>query len=95
MKRYRHLVAYDIRDQKRLRLVHRVMKGFGMPFPYSVFLCDLTSAERLDLLKQLTAIIEAGEDTIAAVDLGDPKNEHLFTFLGPRPSMPRSGPTIV
>lgn len=95
MKRSRHLVAYDIRDPKRLRRVHRVMKGFGMPFQYSVFLCDLTSAERFDLLVELEAIIDRSEDCVAAVELGDPSSGDLFTFLGPRPALPTSGPKIL
>lgn len=32
MARKRYIVAYDIREPKRLRDVHAVMKGFGYPF---------------------------------------------------------------
>jgi CRISPR-associated protein Cas2 len=33
------LVCYDICEPKRLRRVHKVMKGFGEPWQYSVFFC--------------------------------------------------------
>ncbi len=95
MRRTRHMVAYDIREPKRLRLVHRVMKGFGMPFQYSVFLCDLTSAERYELLSELERIIDRSEDCVAAVELGDPDDSGIFTFLGPRPAMPTGKPKIL
>jgi len=95
MKRSRHLVAYDIRDPKRLRQVHKIMKGFGMPFQYSVFLCDLTSADRFRLLQDLEDVIDQSKDCIAAVELGDGYDTSMFTFLGPIPSLPAKGPTIL
>jgi len=66
-----------------------------MPFQYSVFLCDLTKAERFELWTELEDIIDRSEDTIASVELGDPSTSKAFTFLGPRPDMPRQGPTII
>ena len=32
-----HLVSYDIRDPKRWRRVHRLLKGYGRSVQYSVF----------------------------------------------------------
>lgn len=95
MKRHRYLVAYDIRDPKRLRRVHRVVKGFGIPFQYSVFVCDLTSAERFDLLTELESIIMQSQDCVASVRLGDADDDKMFTILGPAPTMPSSGATII
>ena len=45
MRRGRYLVAYDIRDPRRLREVHRIVKGYGVSLQYSVFVCDLTFKE--------------------------------------------------
>lgn len=56
MKRTRYLVAYDIRDPFRLRKVHKIVRGFGDSMQYSVFVCDLTSAERVRLIERLGAL---------------------------------------
>jgi CRISPR-associated protein Cas2 len=37
--RHRYIVAYDIRDEVRLRRVHDVVRGYGIRLQYSVFLC--------------------------------------------------------
>jgi CRISPR-associated protein Cas2 len=47
--RTRYLLTYDIREPRRLRRVHQVAKDFGDPLQYSVFVCDLTEIELLDL----------------------------------------------
>lgn len=95
MRRSRYLVAYDIRDPKRLRSVHKSVTGFGFPMQYSVFLCDLTSAERLDLLQSLEDTIDPVKDCIAVINLGDPDDTRHFMFLGSPPVLPRSGPAIL
>lgn len=95
MKRQRHLVAYDIRDPKRLRQVAKIMEGFGIRMQYSVFVCDLTSRERLDLFTALDEVVDPTVDCVAAVELGDPNDRRAFTFLGPAPALRPSGPMIV
>ena len=49
MSRRRYVVAYDIREPKRLRQVHSAMKAFGYPLQYSVFVCDLDGMERVSV----------------------------------------------
>ena len=95
MKRRRCLVAYDIADPKRLRLVHKKVLGYGDAMQYSVFVCDLTSAERSDLLNDLIEIIDSSVDRIAVVDLGDPLVVKALKFLGRPPLLPSSGTTVV
>ena len=41
-----YLVCYDVRDPKRLRKVHRVMKAYGEAWQYSVFWCTLWAVDR-------------------------------------------------
>lgn len=97
MARRRYLVAYDIRDPDRLRAIHGCMKGYGDPLQYSVFLCDLDGMERLGMVRDLRAIMNEWEDSVAIVDLGDPARQgtDCFEFLGVTWGLPRSGPTIV
>ena len=95
MLRRRYLVAYDIRDPKRLRQVHKVVKGFGFAMQYSVFVCDLDARERASLMELLLKVADTRIDSVAMVDLADPHDPRPFTFLGPHELLPRTGPTIV
>jgi CRISPR-associated protein Cas2 len=95
MERRRSLVAYDIADPKRLRLVHKKVLGYGDAMQYSVFVCDLTSAERADLLNDLIEIIDPSVDRIAIIDLGDQRVANALKFLGRPPLLPSSGTTVV
>lgn len=96
--RRRYLVAYDIRDDARLRQVHGVAKSFGSPLQYSVFVCDLSRQERLAMELELRATMLLTVDSVVFVDLGeaDGRGHECFRFLGYRPyDLPRGGPMIV
>lgn len=95
--RRRFLVAYDIRDDKRLRRVHKTMKAYGWPMQYSVFVCDLDRLEYFDMETALAAEIHHGEDSIAMIDLGDPaeRGRQCFAFMGAAPTLPTAGPVIL
>ena len=94
MRRVRHLVAYDIRDPVRLRRVHKIVKGFGDSMQYSVFVCDLTVAERAALMQRLIDAMDTAADRVALVELGDPRDERPFIFVGNRPRLPAEGPLV-
>ncbi len=95
--RQRFLVAYDIRDDKRLRQVHRTMKGFGWAMQYSVFICDLDVMELTEMRTELSGIIHHGSDSIAIIDLGPPeeRGSKCFSFMGQNEPLPTSGPVII
>lgn len=95
--RRRFLVCYDIRDPKRLRQVHKTMKGFGWPMQYSVFICDLDRQEYLEMESRLGCVIHHGVDAIAMIDLGEPveRGRKCFSFMGQMPALPTSGPVII
>lgn len=97
MARRRYLVAYDIRDPHRLRKIHTAMKGFGDPLQYSVFLCDLDPSERVVMRSELRRIMNEREDSVAIVDLGEPRGRGIdsFEFLGVTMPLPETGPRIV
>lgn len=95
MKRARYLVAYDISDPRRLRAVHKVVRGFGDSMQYSVFVCDLTTAERYQLVAALIDVIDRRADRVAIVTLGDGGSDSMFWFLGAKPALPTAGSRIV
>jgi CRISPR-associated protein Cas2 len=70
--RTRYLLAYDIRDQRRLRRVHRVATDFGEPLQYSLFVCDLTQVELSRFKSALLDEMKTTEDSVSIFDLGAP-----------------------
>lgn len=97
MPRRRYLVAYDIRDDRRLRAVQRTMNSYGWRMQYSVFICDLDPMEAFALRKAIDDIINHVLDSVAIIDLGRPdeRGRSCFEFMGARPQLPVSGPLIL
>lgn len=65
-----YLVCYDIRDDKRLRKVHRLMKAYGEAWQYSVFYCTLRAIDRVRLENEARGLMNLKEDQLLIVDLG-------------------------
>lgn len=63
------LIAYDIRDPRRLVRVHRYLRDYATPIQYSVFLYRATSARIPHLLRGLERHIEPLEDDVRAYPL--------------------------
>lgn len=95
--RRRWLVAYDIRDDVRLRRVHDIVRSHGDRLQYSVFLCDLTPIEKLNLKSGLRGVINQHADSVMFIDLGEHGRPASATieFMGTSPPMPTNGPTIL
>lgn len=64
-----HLVAYDIREQKRLRKVALACEDFGIRVEYSVFECDLSERDFHGFWSILNDIIDQDEDCILAYQI--------------------------
>mgnify|MGYP001176714400 CR=1 FL=1 len=97
MARQRYVVAYDIRDDRRLRQVHKRMKNFGYPLQYSVFVCDLDGMEKVALRREIGEAIHYGVDSVVIIHLGEPtgRGTDCFEFLGTGRSLPEVGSRIV
>ena len=95
--RRRYLVCYDIRDEARLRRVHKTVKGFGWSMQYSVFICDLDRVELLRLEEALLDVVNQHVDSVAFIDLGNPRERgrECFSFMGRRQPLPKSGAVIL
>lgn len=94
--RTRHLLAYDIREPKRLRRVHQVAKTYGDPLQYSLFVCDLSKSELLLLRRDLGIEMDPTVDSVAIFDLGPPMTRGIecVAFLGAQRPLPELGPAI-
>lgn len=65
-----YVVTYDICEPKRLRRVYRIMLGYGDHLQYSVFRCELTARERVELEALLSAVMHHRQDQVLFIDLG-------------------------
>jgi CRISPR-associated protein Cas2 len=94
MARRRFLIAYDIREPKRLRRVCRTMEEYGERLQYSVFICDLSRTELVHARRQVETEMNLNEDSVVIVDLGDTDSAR-FTFVGRRSPLPTNDTKIV
>jgi CRISPR-associated protein Cas2 len=94
--RTRYLLAYDIREPRRLRRVHRVAKDFGEPLQYSLFVCDLTRVELSRLKGSLLEEMKTTEDSVSIFDLGPPSSRGVqcIEIIGRRRDLPTDDPAI-
>ncbi len=65
-----YIVSYDVTDDKRLRKVFKLMLGYGDHLQYSVFRCELSDRERIELVEKLTKVIKNDEDQVLFFPLG-------------------------
>ncbi len=68
--RQRYIVTYDVADPRRLRLVFKLLKGYGEHLQFSVFRCDLTAMRLAQMKAALMNIIHAQEDQVLIIDVG-------------------------
>ncbi len=63
------LVAYDIREPRRLRRVHRCLRKLGLPAQYSAFTVEADDAAIADHLARLERLIDTRVDDLRAYHL--------------------------
>jgi CRISPR-associated protein Cas2 len=79
-----YLVCYDISNDARLRRVYRAMRGYGDHLQLSVFRCELSARERVEMILQLSELIDHDADQILVVDIGpaDGRASQVFEAIG-------------
>ncbi len=95
MARRRYLVAYDIRDDRRLRSIAACMEGYGTRIQYSVFVCDLSDQEKIIMRGDIEALMRSSEDSVMVIDLGHAGDSTRFLFLGHHEKLPSSTALII
>ena len=95
MARRRYLVAYDIREDRRLRSIAGCMEGYGTRIQYSVFVCDLSDREKVIMRGDIEGIMKTSEDSVMVIDLGQAGDSSRFLFLGHHEKLPTSSSVIV
>jgi len=92
-----YLVCYDIRDPKRLRRTHKLMKAYGEPWQYSVFYCTLKAIDRARLENALREVVNLKVDQVLIIDLGSNEEaaREAATTLGPSLPDQESGVVVI
>jgi CRISPR-associated protein Cas2 len=82
--RQTYLVCYDICDDKRLRKVFRIMRGYGDHLQYSIFECQFTRVDLARCQQELALVIKPDEDQVLFVDLGPSagRGDRVISTLG-------------
>ena len=91
-----YLVCYDICDDKRLRKVFNLMRGFGDHLQYSIFECQFTARDLVRCREALRDVIKHTEDQVLFVNLGpaEGRGDRVITALG-KPYVNLDAPCIV
>ena len=94
--RQTYLVCYDISDDKRLRKVFQIMRGWGDHLQYSVFECQFTEMDLVKCRAELSEVIHHDEDQVLFVCLGpaEGRGDRVITALG-KPYTNVDAPCIV
>jgi CRISPR-associated protein Cas2 len=91
-----YIVTYDICEAKRLKKVFKEMRNWGDHLQYSVFECQLSPVELIQLRQRLSDIINYAEDQVLFINLGpaDGRGERVIEALG-QPYVQIDAPCIV
>ena len=82
----RHLIAYDVSDDRRRVKVANLLSAHGDRVQFSVFILDCRPAKLIRIRTQLAKLIKADEDSVLICDLGPPDTAVNVTmqYLGTR-----------
>lgn len=91
-----YLITYDVCEDKRLRKVFQILRGYGDHLQYSVFECQLTQADLARLKAALGEVLHHQEDQVLFVDLGpaEGRGDRVITSLG-KPYTKFDAPCVV
>jgi CRISPR-associated protein Cas2 len=78
------LICYDVANDKRLRRVFKIMRGYGDHLQFSIFECQLNATDLVRLRSELAAVIHHSEDQVLFIDLGpaEGRGERVISALG-------------
>lgn len=69
MPRKLYIVAYDIRQPKRLTAALRIVKEFASGGQKSAYECWLDEADRRELKTRLSEVLDSDQDSLALIPL--------------------------
>jgi CRISPR-associated endonuclease Cas2 len=93
----RHLIAYDVADDRRRARIASFLSAHGDRVQYSVFVVDCRPARLIRIRAQLANLIRTDEDSILLCDLGSPElaARNTMQYLGIRRMITSDSMTVV
>ena len=79
-----YLICYDICDDKRLRKVFQVMRGYGDHLQYSVFECQLKESDLVRLRAERLVLLRRRWGWLTAATLANQLTAYLVFELSLR-----------
>lgn len=61
-----YLVCYDVREPRRLRQTHKLLKGYGTSLQYSIFRCRLNHRQLERLRWELEKVLDPEDGLMIA-----------------------------
>lgn len=83
----RVIVAYDITDNKRRRVLYKFLKGFGVRTQYSFFECLLSDEQLVRLKVGIRRIVSKEEDRVGIMVVCGSCFDRIFRIGYQAPSM--------
>ncbi len=80
MPNHRYLVSSDVVDDARRAAIARVLEAYGVRIQFSVFECVLTDGELRTMVRAVSRLASAGEDSIVLYECaacGQPTHKWL------------------
>jgi CRISPR-associated protein Cas2 len=80
----RHLIAYDVADDRRRTRIANFLSAQGDRVQFSVFIVDCRPAKLVRIRAHLAVLMDASEDSILFCDLGPPARatQDTMQYLG-------------
>lgn len=69
-----YLVSYDVSDDRRRTALFDMLMGMGDHLQYSVFVCELSRTEVVELRARAEVTIDHSRDQVVIVNLGPSAN---------------------
>ena len=82
-----YLVAYDIRERRRLQAVFRIVRAHGLGGQKSVHECRLRPAQLDELKRSLDSVIDKSADRLTIIRL-DPRSRSTLIGTAQPPADP-------
>jgi CRISPR-associated endonuclease Cas2 len=93
-----YLLAYDIREQRRLQRVHRYLSKQGIPMQKSVFFIFANTKALRDVIDGVEALIHRREDDVRVYPISHPSQVWLHgynAFASPEPGKTGTGARLI
>ena len=92
----RHLITYDIPDDKRRARVAKALGAYGDRVQYSVFVVDAAPVRLARLEREVDALIHPEADSVLLCDVGllSSVDEQRFSYVGLTRTITPEGPLI-